>query len=203
MKISRWLLASCLMSSSWGYANLAEQPSIQKKIDHLSTRLVAYTAKDSMSRYQAYKAKMWLSYAQNELSETSLTTAGQEALQNAQILVDGLVQGQPLSLTTPILSVSQVMRRDLWQQVEYLKQQGALATAPENLAHAEVMLVWAAAEYCELGWRHANEHFDVLSIGQNSTLTPWQPSPFNCVKDGRRDKSTNLFSILIPEISTA
>lgn len=114
---------------------------------------------DALTRYHAHKANMWLSYAKNEQSENSLTVAGQEALQYAQQLVDGFSEPKNLSLTTPILSVSQVMRRDLWAQIEYFKQHGGIDAAPQTLAEAEVMLVWAAAEYCELGWRHAKEHF--------------------------------------------
>lgn len=160
MKLRTWLLVSCLMSHSLAYAGSSVQADVQKKIDHLSASLAAYSAQDSTSRYHAYKAKMWLSYAQNERSEGSLTVAGQEAIQHAQSIIDALHNHQSVSFTTPVLSISQVMRRDLWQQVEYLKQQGAIDHAPERLAHAEIMLVWAAAEYCELGWRHAKEHFN-------------------------------------------
>lgn len=158
MKLRTWLLASLLMSQTAVYAASAAHNQ-QQQIDELNVQLAQYETRDPLIRYQAYKAKMWLSYALNENSEGSLTVAGQEALQQAQQLINALTQGQTASLTTPVLSVSQVMRRDLWQQAEYLKQHGAIHHAPESLAHAEVMLVWAAAEYCELGWRHANEHF--------------------------------------------
>ena len=114
---------------------------------------------DPLLRYHAYKAKVWLSYAKSETSAQGLSRAGQEAQQQAQILVDGFNQPTQLSLTTPVLSMAQVMRRDLWVQLEYLKRQGAIHVAPERLAQAEVTLVWAAVEYCELGWRHAREHF--------------------------------------------
>ena len=114
---------------------------------------------DPLLRYHAYKAKMWLSYVKSETSIQGLSHAGQEALQHAQILVDGFNPPAQLSLTTPVLSMAQVMRRDLWVQLEYLKGLGAIHVAPERLAQAEVTLVWAAAEYCELGWRHAREHF--------------------------------------------
>lgn len=114
---------------------------------------------DPLLRYHAYKAKVWLSYAKSETSAQGLSRAGQEAQQQAQHLVDGFNQPTQLSLTTPVLSMAQVMRRDLWVQLEYLKGQGAIHVAPERLAQAEVTIVWAAAEYCELGWRHAREHF--------------------------------------------
>ena len=114
---------------------------------------------DSLTQYHAHKARMWLSYAKNEYSENSLTVAGDEALTYSKELVNGLHRSQKISLITPIVSVSQVMRRDLWWQIEYFKQNGAIQHSPQALAEAEVMLVWAAAEYCELGWRHAKEHF--------------------------------------------
>ncbi len=116
---------------------------------------------DPLLRYHAYKAKMWLSYVKSEISAQGLSRSGQEALQQAQILVDGFNQPAQLSLTTPVLSMAQVMRRDLWVQLEYLKGLGAIHVVPERLAQAEVTLVWAAAEYCELGWRHGREHFQV------------------------------------------
>ena len=160
MKHLTGLLATLFLGNSLVYAEPVLAADAQHQIDTLSNTLQQYNDADSLTRYHAYKAKMWLSYAVNQQSERSLTVAGQEALQQAQIIVSGLQSKQNLSLTTPVLSVSQVMRRDLWWQVEYLKQHGAIDKAPESLAHAEIMLVWAAAEYCELGWRHAQEPFN-------------------------------------------
>ena len=154
--------ASCMSTVSAKHVQdvASQQRPSAVQIDELAAVLEQqYQQSAGQARYQAYKGKMWLSYAQNERSEGSLTSAGQQAWQQAKAITEGLQQHQALSFTTPILSVSQVMRRDLWQQIEYLKQHGAIDKAPESLAHAEVMLVWAAAEYCELGWRHANEHF--------------------------------------------
>lgn len=158
MKLSSWLLAACIFTAGLTHAATDVGP-VQTEINQISADLASIESNDGITRYQRYKAKLWLAYAQNEYAERSLSTAGQEALQQAQTINAALKSGQQLSLNTHILSVSQVMRRDLWQQIELFKQQGALDTAPEHLAHAEVMLVWAAAEYCEMGWRHANEHF--------------------------------------------
>lgn len=159
MRLRTLLIASVFMVNTVVYANSAEQVSLRKQIHILSETLNHSSFPDHLSQYHAYKAKMWLNYAENEISEHSLSGAGKEAVQYAQVLVDGLQNNQSLSLTTPILSTSQVMRRDLWEHIEYLKQHGAIEKAPESLAHAEIMLVWAAAEYCELGWRHSNELF--------------------------------------------
>ncbi len=184
MKPLTGLLAVLFLGNSLVYAEPFSAADDQRQINTLSITLQQYTDVDALTRYHAYKAKMWLSYAVNQQSERSLTVAGQEALQQAQSIVSGLQSKQNLSLITPILSVSQVMRRDLWWQVEYLKQQGAIEKAPESLAHAEVMLVWAAAEYCELGWRHAQEPFHAVqqalyqvaeSTGVQRTDISWQP----------------------------
>lgn len=184
MKPLTGLLAALFLGNSLVYAEPFSAADAQRQINTLSNTLQQYTDADALTRYHAYKAKMWLSYAVNQQSERSLTVAGQEALQQAQSIVSGLQSKQNLSLTTPVLSVSQVMRRDLWWQVEYLKMQGAIDKAPESLAHAEVMLVWAAAEYCELGWRHSQEPFNAVqqalyqvveSTGVQRTDISWQP----------------------------
>lgn len=184
MKPLTGLLTALFLGNSLVYAEPFSAADVQRQINTLSNTLQQYTDADALTRYHAYKAKMWLSYAVNQQSERSLTVAAQEALQQAQSIVTGLQSKQNLSLTTPILSVSQVMRRDLWWQVEYLKQQGAIHKAPESLAHAEVMLVWAAAEYCELGWRHSQEPFNAVqqalyqvveSTGVQRTDISWRP----------------------------
>ncbi|WP_425918710.1 OmpA family protein [Acinetobacter sp. TSRC1-2] len=184
MKLATILLTGLFFCNSLVYAEPFSSADAQRQMNTLSNTLQQYTDVDALTRYHAYKAKMWLSYAVNQQSERSLTAAGQEALQQAQIIVDGLQSKKNLSLTTPVLSVSQVMRRDLWWQVEYLKQHGAIDKAPESLAHAEVMLVWAAAEYCELGGRHAQEPFNaaqqalyqvVESTGLQHTDITWNP----------------------------
>lgn len=115
------------------------------------------TAESATERYQLAKANAWLSYANHEYSERGFTSAGKDAFAQAE----QLLHQTSSNLVTNIISPSQVMRRDLWWQIEYLKQRGALDAEPQALANAEVMLVWAAAEYCELGWHHAREHFIV------------------------------------------
>ncbi len=144
------------LSSAMAEQSINSVPHVQQLAQQVEAEL---HGTDPLLRYHAYKAKMWLSYAKSEISVQGLSSAGQEALQQAQILVDGFNQPAQLSLTTPVLSMAQVMRRDLWVQLEYLKGLGAIHVAPERLAKAEVTLVCAAAEYCELGWRHAREHF--------------------------------------------
>lgn len=159
-KTLKGIIVGLLMFNGLSSAMAEQSTKPVSQVQQLAQQIEAELhGTDPLLRYHVYKAKVWLSYAKSETSAQGLSRAGQEALQQAQILVDGFNQPAQLSLTTPILSIAQVMRRDLWVQLEYLKGMGAIHVASERLAKAEVTLVWAAAEYCELGWRHAREHF--------------------------------------------
>ncbi len=121
---------------------------------------------NTLTQYHAQKAQMWLTYATHEHSERSLTHAEQQAEAQALQLIEQLEQSkdqpeqqQTISTTTPIIASSKVMRRDLWVNAESLKQNAGFDCAATKVAQAEVMLVWAAAEHCELGWRHSRELF--------------------------------------------
>ena len=109
MKPLTGLLTALFLGNSLVYAEPFSAADVQRQINTLSNTLQQYTDADALTRYHAYKAKMWLSYAVNQQSERSLTVAGQEALQQAQSIVSGLQSKQNLSLTTPILSVSGFM----------------------------------------------------------------------------------------------
>ena len=149
------MLIGCLMTSS----AMATEVEPYNKANAQQLKQSIYertaTATSAIERYQLAKSEAWLSYADHEYSEGGFTSAGKEAY----IQANQLLEPSNVNLVTQIISPSQVMRRDLWWQIEYLKQRGALDVEPQALANAEVMLVWAAAEYCELGWRHAREHF--------------------------------------------
>lgn len=115
---------------------------------------------DAMVRYHAAKAQTWTSYAAHQTYEGGWTSAQQQAWAEAERITTALEQGQSLSLTTTVPSTSGVMRRDLWATAEILKQYPAFnSDLAMQVAQAEVKLVWAAAEHCELGWRHSREHF--------------------------------------------
>lgn len=159
-KTLKGIIVGLLMFNGLSSAMAEQSTKPVSQVQQLAQQIEAELhGTDPLLRYHVYKAKVWLSYAKSETSAQGLSRAGQEAQQQAQILVDRFNQPTQLSLTTPVLSMAQVMRRDLWVQLEYLKRQGAILVAPERLAQAEVTLVWAAVEYCELGWRHAREHF--------------------------------------------
>ena len=90
------------LSSAMAEQSINSVPHVQQLAQQVEAKLYGT---DPLLRYHAYKAKMWLSYAKSEISVQGLSRAGQEALQQAQILVDGFNQPAQLSLTTPILSI--------------------------------------------------------------------------------------------------
>lgn len=135
-------------------------PAKAKEDMTLLERLQPFFASDDpWVVYAAQKAKAWINYANNEASERSLTPARKEALAEATAITEKLEKSEPISATTTVLSVSKVMRRDLWATAELLKQHPGFDCSATEVAQAEVMLVWAAAEHCELGWHHSREPF--------------------------------------------
>lgn len=161
-------LAACLVSGSafslpalsQPVANQSDNPLEQNSVAALQQRVQPFLqSNNALTQYHAQKAQMWLTYAANQHSEGSLTAAEQQAQAQARQLIEQLEQQQPISSTTPVIQSSKVMRRDLWVNAELLKQQAGFDCAATEIAQAEVMLVWAAAEHCELGWRHSRELF--------------------------------------------
>lgn len=193
---SKTLIAMTVASVFW----LNSLPSLAKPLDdgsqavvtarttipELEQRLAPFLqSPDDVTLYHAKKAQMWLTYASHQKAEGGWTTAENQARAEAQKLIEQLEQKQTISTTTPVFSSSKVMRRDLWATLELLKQHEGFQCAPTEIAQAEVMLVWAAAEHCELGWQHSRElfaaaeqlvdsaHFKVLNC-QGKTSPPLQ-----------------------------
>ncbi len=112
-------------------------------------------------RYQAYRAQAWLSYLAHEESEKSLTRAGNYALSEALSILQALKsdQGSRLPLDADIPPTSGLKRPDLWASLLSIKRTPAFDVIPKDIAYSEVKLIWAEAEFCEFGWRHAREHF--------------------------------------------
>lgn len=178
----KFTLSACLVASAfltapaWAQdavqiepqSDASSKPSTAKNTRQaLEQRVQPFLLSDNaLTQYHAQKAQMWLTYANNEHSERSLSSAAQQAQSQALQLIEQLEQSkdrpeqqQTISTTTPIIASSQVMRRDLWVNAESLKQSAGFDCASTEIAQAEVMLVWAAAEHCELGWRHSRELF--------------------------------------------
>lgn len=117
-------------------------------------------------RYQASKAKAWLIYAAHEKSEGSITQSGRYALREALAIWHGLTTQQvdKLPLSSDILPTSGLQRADLWAALLAMKQTpAAFDLAYKDIANSEVKLIWGEAEYCEMGWIHAREHYSAAA----------------------------------------
>lgn len=125
---------------------------------HVELQSAFGQATDIKEKYQLEKARAWLSYADHAYSAKAKR-------QNIELIyqqVLDILYADPranLSVETAILPFSQVMRHDLWTRAERIKVQTGFQCAYKELAQAEVNLVWAAAEYRQLGWRHSREIF--------------------------------------------
>lgn len=147
-----------LLGSKSGVLRASELTEGQKQ--QLAQRItVLLQNPEPVAQYHAQKAQSWLDYANHQNSEGGLTSAYDSAMQQALQIATQLEQGQQPSMTTAVPPTSGVMRRDLWAIAELLKTHPAFAQVQTDVAKAEVKLVWAAAEHCELGWRHSREHF--------------------------------------------
>lgn len=147
-----------IFGSESGALKASELTQSQKQ--QLSQRIDALLKNaDPKTLYHAQKARSWLDYALHQNSEGGLTKAYDSAMEQALLLTSQLEQGQQPSMVTAVPSSSGVMRRDLWAIAELLKTHPAFDQIQTDVAKAEVKLVWAAAEHCELGWRHSREHF--------------------------------------------
>lgn len=164
------LIALAVASGFW----LNSLPSLANTavVDHQKTQIDATTqptleqrltpflqSQDVWTIYHAQKAQMWLTYANHQKAEGGWTSAEDQAYAEAKKLIEQLESKQTISNVTSVFSSSKVMRRDLWVTLELLKQHEGFQCAPTEIAQAEVMLVWAAAEHCELGWHHSRELF--------------------------------------------
>jgi len=150
------------------------------EIDCMMSELKSYQQADLSPtiQYTAFKAQAWLSYAQAEASESSLSPAGPASLdawQQGVSLLQALRNHQADSLldSATIPEYATLLRPDLWATLLTLRQNGATAVAPRELAFSEVKLIWAAAEQCEADWRHAREHFDAAERWLNQAKTAY------------------------------
>ena len=147
-----------VLGSESGVLRAAEVTQTQQQ--QLADRIaVLLKNPEPTAQYHAQKAQSWLDYANHQNSEGGLTAAYDSAMQQAIQITTQLEQGQQPSMTTAVPPTSGVMRRDLWAIAELLKTHPSFAQVHTDVAKAEVKLVWAAAEHCELGWRHSREHF--------------------------------------------
>ena len=152
-----WLILN--FSIAYGHAeiNLDSQYSVRNSQQlrvQLNQKLA--DAQTEIESYQLEKALAWLTAADHEAAEKSNNAMGQHAYTQA---LKGIQPDSSLNVAADAPLASPVMRRDLWAQIESIKNQGSFRCSYKWIAQAEVNLIWAAAEYQELGWRHAREAF--------------------------------------------
>lgn len=110
--------------------------------------------------YYLVKAQSWLDFAMHEYYENDRTSVIDEALFQAQDLIERMEQADNnITLDTTVISQSQRLREDLWIIAGEMKRHRGFVCAAAPIAEMEVRLVWAGHENKELGWRHAREHF--------------------------------------------
>lgn len=144
------------------FASLAGAQDITgKDIDGVRARLAELENNGiSGESYQPAKAAAWFDFAVHEYSENDRVDA-EEVLKNSIGIIDLLEKGvTDINMDTPLISQSLKIREDLWNKAEQYKAHEGFRCAEADVALFEVRLVWAAHEYAELGWRHANPYVE-------------------------------------------
>lgn len=129
-----------------------------KVIQNLQGRLARLNDKGvPIAGYHFAKAQAWLDFALDEYTINNRSRVVEEALHQALDIIKPLEKGmQQISLDTPIIPTSSLVRPDLWEKAETLKKNAdSFRCAGDKIAQLEVQLVWAGHEERELGWRHA------------------------------------------------
>lgn len=127
-------------------------------IQSYRNRLATFENDSTVSRYQQQKAMRWTDFAYDEYTDNDRSSVVSEALNEANVIITGLERdrsGKSLSMATPIINNSMLIRDDLWRRVKNYKQETYFDCVDNHVADAEVYLVWAGHEYQEMGWRHA------------------------------------------------
>ncbi len=129
-------------------------------MDRLQTRLAAVNAGGvPIGSYHFSKAQAWIDFARNEYESNDRTGVIEAALRQAYLLIQALeARRTDISMDTPIIVSSRMVREDLWQKAAQMKAHKDFRCAEGTLAEWEVMLVRSGHEMEELGWRHAKPY---------------------------------------------
>ena len=125
-------------------------------INSLRQRLaVLNTSGTSMENYHFCKAQAWIDMAFDEYTDNDRSAVVAAALQQAEIIIGGLEQGDVIDTKTPVIATSSYLREDLWASADAAKNSAFFDCTACDVARLEVQLVWIGHESNELGWRHA------------------------------------------------
>lgn len=111
--------------------------------------------------YSMAKTQCWMRMANESHHENDRSAAVDEALDEAQALVESMEasRGAP---ERPIIGSSHRLREDLWGRVAKGKQHPRWSEcAPALMACLEVQLQWSGHEARETGWRHAKPYVEI------------------------------------------
>ncbi len=157
MKYRKQWVCLLVMGMLAGCATVSGEAEDVRTIDGLQKRLEALNAAGvSVASYRFAKASAWLDFAYREDVENDRTGIIEEALSQAQYIIQALEQkSSQAGMETVVMKDGTVLRKDLWQRVAALKAHKDFHCAEEATAQLEVRLVRAGHEYDEMGWRHA------------------------------------------------
>ena len=109
--------------------------------------------------YHFAKAQAWIDMAMDEYVMNDRTRVIEDTVRQAHELIVQLEEKKSaISMETPILPTSRIIRPDLWEKVEEWKKHPGFPCGEDLVAQLEVQLVWAGHEDNQLGWRHAKPY---------------------------------------------
>jgi outer membrane protein OmpA-like peptidoglycan-associated protein len=163
------MLLLCAGGRAWAEAPLAVEPdritdevlaSDRAVMDRLQGRLKGLNDQGvPIASYHFSKAQAWIDFAREEYAENDRTGVIEAALDESERIVQPLeAKATQISMETPVIVSSHVVRKDLWERAAALKRHEYFPCAEDKVAQMEVHLVWAGHEEAELGWRHAQSH---------------------------------------------
>ena len=127
--------------------------------------------------YALSKAQCWLDVSFHEYTRNDRGPFPQEALRQAELLVQGMEAGRAsgaaaLGADTLLVAGAERLRPDLWARAAALKAHRGWPCAQQQIACAEVELVHAGHERVQLQWRHAQPYVQIAEdlIAQAQTL---------------------------------
>lgn len=131
-----------------------------KYMDWLQERLVELNRKGvPIASYQFAKAQAWIDFARDEYTENDRSVVCEEALRQALGIIYPLESGKrDISMHTPVIPTSIIVRKDLWELAERLKIHPGFHCGEDRVAQFEVQLVWSGHEEKEFGWRHSKPY---------------------------------------------
>lgn len=141
----------------------------QSTIDTLKTSTSVQS--ESSRIYALGKAQCWLNFSEHEFYRNDRSAVVPEALKESDDLLAQLGAGSAAAGTqTRLIDGSAKIRSDLWDKASALKPTSGFRCAAAATGCAEVLLVQAAHNQAQLGWRYANPYVamaqDMLDYAQ-------------------------------------